>query len=72
MNARAICLKNVLRLTMMCSLLLITSAFISTVNAAEGCGSGRHATVHGRCVNNHHYYHHQHCWRNAWGHMRCN
>lgn len=49
--------------------LVFAVSYTSVAAAAGGCGHGWHRNYHGKCVPN---YYQKHCWRNFWGHVRCN
>lgn len=53
--------------------LSLLAAIPTAANAAQGCGHGFHRVGWGKCVPNYYRggYHHRHCWRNMWGHVRC-
>lgn len=66
-----------LQATLLMSTLSFAASFSTSANAAQGCGHGFHRVGYGQCVPNHYRggYHtvrsYRHCWRNAWGRVRC-
>lgn len=77
MNTKSLRITTVVQAAVLAGGLFLAVGYSSTATAAQGCGWGFHRTWAGVCVMNRGGYYpayaprYRHCWRNAWGRLRC-